>query len=254
MKYFKRFLLMLQFLTAIPLPIKLNVQQEDFGKGLVFAPVVGLVLGGVLMGSYYGLRILFPQYQTAVFIVILYILLTGGLHLDGLGDTFDGVFSNRSKEKILEIMRDSRVGTNAVLAVVSILLVNSALLAGMGQAEAPKIILLMPVAGRIGSLISTGVSNYARSGEGLGKSFIDYCGVREIAVGLPIYGVIFFAAAGTAGLMLAAVPVVSAYFLVKMLGRKIGGATGDILGAVCELNQTIFLVAAFIFLTLGYRL
>lgn len=247
MRFIKRFVLMIQFLTSIPLPVRLNVQQEDFGKGLVFAPVVGLILGGIMTGVYYLLNLIFPQYLAAIFIIILYIVLTGGLHLDGLGDTFDGIFSNRPKERILEIMRDSRVGTNAVLAIVSILLLNTALFASIDSKHIMKVLLLFPVAGRIGSLISTGVSTYARSGEGLGKSFIDYCGIREIIAGTLMYGAIFFAAAGLNGLLMAIPPLVTAYLLVKFFSRKIGGATGDILGAVCEINQTIFLTGMFIF-------
>lgn len=254
MTYFRRFFLMIQFLTTIPFPVQLKIKEEDFGKGLIFAPVVGLILGGIMAWVHYGLDLLFPQAVCAVFTIILYIVLTGGIHLDGLGDTFDGIFSNRSKERMLEIMKDSRVGTNAVLAIAGVLLLNASLLASINGMNMFKVILLMPVAGRIGSLISTGASTYARSGEGFGKSFIDYCGAREILLGIPIYGLIFFLAAGMTGLALAAIMTVSAYVMVKLFSLPIGGATGDILGAVCELNQTVFLIAAYIFLALGFNI
>ena len=244
--YLKRFILMIQFLTTLPIRAKLNVTAEDFGKGLVFAPVVGLLIGGILAGAWYVAGILFPGQVTAVLIVILYIILTGGLHLDGLGDTFDGLFSNRSRERMLEIMRDSRVGTNAVLAVIAVLLLNTALLASFNKDDILKIILLMPVAGRIGSLVGSGVSNYARSGEGLGKSFIECCGGKEIFTGMLLYIVIFYLSAGIPGLILSIAPPIFAYILIKLFSRKIGGATGDLLGAVCELNQTIFLLSAFL--------
>lgn len=248
MKYFKRFILMIQFLTTLPIRVNLNVTAEDFGKGLVFAPVVGLLIGGILAGSWYVIRMMFPIQVTAVLIIILYILLTGGLHLDGLGDTFDGLFSNRSRERILEIMRDSRVGTNAVLALIAVLLINTSLIASFNMYEIFKIIILMPVAGRIGSLVGSGVSNYARSGEGLGKSFIDYCGLREILSGMLLYFAVFYLVAGVRGLIFSLIPPISAYVLIKLFSRKIGGATGDLLGAVCELNQTIFLLCTFLIL------
>lgn len=237
---------MIQFLTTIPIKARLNVTAEDFGKGLVFAPVIGLLIGGILAGAWYVAGLVFPVQVTAVLIVILYILLTGGLHLDGLGDTFDGLFSNRSKERMLEIMRDSRVGTNAVLAVIAVLLLNTALLASFNTNDLLIIILLMPVAGRIGSLVGAGVSVYARSGEGLGKSFIDCCGGKEILIGLLPYLAIFYLSAGIKGLIICIIPPISAYILIKLFSRKIGGATGDLLGAVCELNQTIFLLSAFV--------
>lgn len=243
---FKRFVLMIQFLTTIPLRITLNVTSEDFGRGLVFAPAVGLILGGIIAALQLVLGSVFPEYVTAVFIVIAYIILTGGLHLDGLGDTFDGLFSNRSRERMLEIMRDSRVGTNAVLAIVCLILMNVTLIGSFTSANITRVLLLMPVAGRIGSLVGAGASTYARSGEGLGKSFIDYCGVKEIFYGLVIYFIIFGLILGYLGLLVGILPLFTAFLLVKFLGSKIGGATGDILGAVCELNQTIFLVTMYL--------
>lgn len=251
MVFLKRFLLMIQFLTAIPLPLRLEVENKDFGRGLVFAPVVGLIIGGILAGTFYLLGLIFPVYIAVIFIMIEYILLTGGLHLDGLGDTFDGLFSNRPKERMLEIMRDSRVGTNAVLAIVSVFMMNAALLCGIGTENLFKILLLMPVAGRVGSLVGAGASNYARSGEGLGKSFIDFCGVKEILLGLVFYSAIFHMVDNLRGLVICTFPIVSSFLLVKFFSRKIGGATGDILGAVCELNQTVFLIVAYI--VLKYR-
>lgn len=251
LKCFKRTVLMLQFLTRIPVPVIIEATSEDYGKGLVFAPVIGLLIGAMLAGAGFLLNIVFPAYTAATLIIIFYIMLTGGLHLDGLGDTFDGLFSNRPKERILEIMRDSRVGTNAVLAIVSVLLLDITLLGSFDKRIMLKVILLMPVAGRIGSLVSSGFSTYARSGEGLGKSFIDWCGTREVAAGLVLYFIIFYAAAGIPGLICSLVPPVAAYINVKLFSRKIGGATGDILGAVCEINQTVFLAAAYILLSLA---
>lgn len=251
----KRFILMIQFLTSIPLPFKLDLKNEDFGKGLVFAPVVGLLIGGILAASFIVLNLVFPIHVISILILIEYILLTGGLHLDGLGDTFDGLFSNRSKERMLEIMRDSRVGTNAVLAIVCVLILNVSLLFGMGSDFIVKALILLPVAGRIGSLIGAGVSKYARSGEGLGKSFIDYCGIKEILIGLIFYFAIFFVVDNIRGLIISIFPVITAVLLVKYFSRKIGGATGDLLGAVCELNQTIFLMVMYIIIqAIGYRL
>jgi adenosylcobinamide-GDP ribazoletransferase len=237
---------MLQFLTRIPIRVDLKATSEDYGKGLIFAPVVGLVIGGVLCGSYLLLDNVFPKTVTSVFILVIYIFMTGGLHIDGLGDTFDGLFSNRSKERILEIMRDSRVGTNAVIAIVSVLLINWSVIAALDPEHTAVILLLFPVAGRIGSLVGSGVSVYARSGEGLGKSFIDCCGLKEIMLGIIPYALIFFTAAGLKGLLTSIIPVISAFLLVKLFSLKIGGATGDILGAVCELNQMVFLISAYV--------
>jgi adenosylcobinamide-GDP ribazoletransferase len=244
MKSIKRLILMLQFFTRIPIRLRFSSDNEDFGKGLVFAPFVGIVIGSVLAAAAYGLLFIFPRSVVAAIILVLYIVITGGLHLDGLGDTFDGIFSNRSKERILEIMRDSRVGTNAVLAIVSVLLLDYVTLSQVSNTYFLRIILLMPMAGRIGSLVSAAVSTYARSGEGLGKSFIDYCGKRELIWGLIIYIVICLLTFNYKLWIILLVPPISASITVKNFSSKIGGATGDVLGAVCELNQCIFLLLA----------
>ncbi len=248
-------MLLMGFMTTIPVGGRFEATDEDFGKALAMAPVVGLVIGTLLALSGWLLGMLFPAGLVAVMVFIIYVLITGGLHLDGLGDTFDGVFSGRSKERMLEIMRDSRIGTNALLAVVSVILLDVSLLASI-KAQAGSIasgenfylivFLLFPVAGRIGSLTAAAASTYARSGEGLGKSFIDCCGKRELLIGLVLYFGIFAGIAGLEGLIVAVVPPVSAYVCVKLLGRRVGGATGDILGAVCEINQVVFLVEVFL--------
>jgi adenosylcobinamide-GDP ribazoletransferase len=242
LKYIKRFLLLVSFMTTIPVGKGMEADNEDFGKGLAFAPLVGLVMGIILAAAGWLLGLLFPPAVTAVLVFIIYLLLTGGLHMDGLGDTFDGVYSGRPRERILEIMRDSRIGTNALLAVVSVIILDMVLLVGANE----KILLLFPVAGRIGSLTAAAVSTYARSGEGLGRSFIEYCGKPQLALGLVIYFVIFLGVMGPIGLAAAVIPPVSAYLLVRLLSRKIGGATGDILGAVCEINQAVFLLEAYV--------
>jgi adenosylcobinamide-GDP ribazoletransferase len=242
LKAIKRYVLMLQFFTSIPIKLRIQASIEDYGKGLVFAPLVGLFIGAVLATAAYGLLFIFPRGLAAALVLVLYIAITGGLHLDGLGDTFDGIFSHRPKERILEIMRDSRVGTNAVLAVASVLLLNYAALSQIDSTYLIRTILLMPVTGRVGSLISSAVSKYARSGEGLGKSFIDYCGRKELIWGLLIYIVICFLTFNYKLWIALAVPPITSFLLVKSFSKKIGGATGDILGAVCELNQCIFLI------------
>ncbi len=242
----KRFLLMLQFMTTIPIPVNLDVNDEDFGKGLALAPLIGLIIGGVVAGAGYVLNMFFAPAISAVLVVITYILLTGGIHLDGLGDTFDGIFSNRPKERILEIMRDSRVGTYAVLVTVCILGLNAVLVHSLISAHMYFTLVLMPVAGRIGSVAGAAVSKYARSGPGLGKSFIDYCGLKELLISAIISIIVFTAFRGVTGAFLCIFMYISAALLVKFLGRKIGGATGDVLGAVCELNQAIFLIVTYL--------
>lgn len=259
MTFFKRFILMMQFMTSIPINVAVRAEKEDFGKGLMAAPFVGLVIGAFLAVGYFVFSPLFPSNVTAVFTMAIYILLTGGIHIDGLGDTADGLFSNRPKEKILEIMKDSRVGTNAVLAVLLVVLLDTSLISALDD-KAVFVLFLMPVAGRVGSLIASGTSRYAGISDGPGRWCVECCGKKEVIRGLINYIFIFLLCAVCAGIgcisqnigdILAVItagiiPPFSAFILARILGKRLGGVTGDILGAVCELNQVIFLLAVFI--------
>jgi adenosylcobinamide-GDP ribazoletransferase len=241
---------MIQFLTAIPIPCKIDCDEEDCGKGLIFAPVIGMLLGGILTAFFCILKLFFSLNVVSAFMQVIYILLTGGLHLDGLGDTFDGLFSNRPKERMLEIMRDSRIGTNALLGVVCIILLNYSLLNAMPVSSLPWVLLLFPVAGRAGTLIGAGLSVYAREGEGLGKSFVHHCTIKEVFTGILIYFPFFFWVLGIGGLLMAFLTSLTAIIIVKFFSGKINGVTGDVLGAVCELNQTVFLVIIYLYFNL----
>lgn len=243
----KRLVLMLQFLTTIPIKITLDVSEEDYGEGLAFAPIIGLVIGGILAVTNYFTVSIFPTSINSIIIIIEYILLTGGLHLDGLGDTFDGLFSNRPKERILEIMKDSRLGTNAVLAIVSVLLLYYGFLSQIPPEYMPVVLVLFPVAGRMATLIGAAVSNYARN-NGLGKSFVDYCGLKQLALGVFFSIIIFGIAYSFYGVGLCILSIAAALITVRFLSSKIDGVTGDILGAICELNQVVTIACFFILL------
>ncbi len=243
-KIIKRFILMLQFLTTIPIPVRIDADERDLGEGLVFAVPVGLIIGGILAASQKIFAFFLPPMVIAILLNIVYIRLTGGLHLDGLGDTFDGILSYRSRERMLEIMRDSRVGSNAVLALMCILFLNTALYYEAGD-FITKILILMPIAGRMGMIIGAGISSYARSEGGLGKASMDFCNTKEIIIGLIMYSIIFacfrnlqFAVAGLAA-------CIFSIFIAKYIGKKLQGLTGDVLGALCEMTQTFFMLMVF---------
>ena len=182
-----------------------------------------------------------PLFVSAVLLNFIYVWLTGGLHLDGLGDTFDGVFSWRTKERMREIMKDSRVGSNAVIILVLILLLNTVLYYEVAKYKT-QMILLMPAAGRMGIVIAAGISKYARSEGGIAKSFIEYCGKKQVLTGFAIFLVISACFANLYIIIAVIVSCLFAFVAAKYFGKKIDGITGDILGAVCELTQTVFML------------
>lgn len=247
MKYFKRIILMIQFLTRIPIRTTLDVTEEDFGKGLAFAPFIGLIIGVLLYLVYLVVRNTFPIYLTATVIVVCYLILSGGIHMDGLGDTFDGVFSGRPKEKVMEIMKDSCTGTFGVLALISVILLDVFLLNMLIPLSDGIIIIVFPILGRMGCLIGAGAFDYARK-DGLAKSFVHHCGKNEIVIGLVITLVsVVLVMASFSFLIFVAISLIISYLLNLYFSKKLSGVTGDTIGAVCELSQMLFLMVIALF-------
>lgn len=244
LRIIKQILWLIQFLTTIPLKLYISMEPEDFGKSLPYAPLIGLLLGGILAGSFYILRFLFPAIISSLFLCIIYVFLTGGLHLDGIGDTADGLFSHRPKERILEIMKDSRIGTNGVLAIILIILSYIFFIMQIPTKDL-RLIVLMPVIGRMALPLAAGLEKYARQ-NGLGVHFINFCGPREILIGITITSILFVLFLGIKGLLIVFLTGVLISLVIKFFAAKIDGITGDILGAVCELAQLLYLVLIYL--------
>jgi adenosylcobinamide-GDP ribazoletransferase len=184
------------------------------------------------------LQMLFPPAVTAVLTTLVLLAFSGGLHLDGLADTADGFFSARPKEKILAIMRDSATGAMGVIALVVLLLLKITALSTLSTSLL-LVVFLMPVAGRTAILLMMAILPYARSQGGLATLFYSR---RSQLVGL--WALVFFAVAAclTGGVRgLAAVLAVGLLVMVFswFCRAKIGGATGDTLGAACEMAETV---------------
>ena len=148
-EYLNDFLLFFQFFTRIPINKSLNCDKENFRRGSIFFPVVGLFIGIVQWLVYYILIKVLPINITAVFVVIIPIVITGGLHVDGLGDTCDGFFSLKGdKDKIIEVMKDSRVGTYASIAIVFDMLARYAAVYTIIELNLPLILIATPIIAR----------------------------------------------------------------------------------------------------------
>lgn len=249
MKYLKRFYVMLQFLTTIPMKKQIVLGDEEFGKGLAMAPIVGLIVGSILFGTYELISPYMSQHLISLTILMLYVILTGGLHIDGLADTFDAVFSRRSREKMLEIMKDSRIGTMGVLAMIFLIAFDYILLDHFVERSATNsnfalTFILFPVAGRIGSVTCVSLHKYARK-EGMAKSFTDYCTKKELLLSILYAMVICTLIIGKFGVVYSLLSFVGAVIISAYFARKLDGITGDIAGAVCELTQLVFLFSVY---------
>ena len=144
----KRFLLTLGFMTRIPVNVDLGeVKDEDMHKGFLYYPVVGLILGLCDMAVFLLVSLILPEVFGILFAMLANLCLTGAFHLDGLSDTADGIYSARTRERMLEIMKDSRIGTNGAVAMCFDLALK---FAGIYYSDIRWLmILLMPIAGKM---------------------------------------------------------------------------------------------------------
>lgn len=236
----RKLFLMLQFLTRIPVPtIEWRSDNDEFRDGIVYFPLVGLIIGLFTIIFYFIGNLIGGKLLAAVAVVTSEAFITGGLHLDGLGDTFDGVYSNRPKERMLEIMKDSRIGTNGLLAILFTVLLKMSLIYQLPESEVYKILLLMPVFSRLAIVFASCYSKYGRE-NGLGNIFIGQVNTMHVAWAVLISGIISLIYISS----LVFIPIVYIFSLlyIKHIKGKIGGMTGDTLGALCELSELVYLI------------
>ena len=255
----KRFIGILQFFTRIPIRVNIGF-DEEFHKTMYYFPLVGFVLG--ILYFIIGLvsSFLFDSYITSVNILISTVILTGGLHLDGVGDTFDGIYSYRDKEKILEIMKDSRLGTNAMLSVLFLMLMKLGLIYSIVQSGQLYNLIFMPAFARMAIVIACYKSVTPRK-NGMGNVFIGKPSLKMILTGI-VYTVILIIIMGITLFnlnslnlikVIAFIPImiILSRCFVRYIYSKIDGITGDILGCTSELMEVMYLI--YIYLIFGLK-
>lgn len=243
----KRFLGMLMFLTRIPIKADVGF-DKDFHKGMKFFTLIGVLLGGgYITLSFLLLKVLEVKLSSIILMAIV-ILLTGGLHLDGLADSFDGLYSYRSKEKILEIMKDSRVGTNGLLAIFIYLLLKINLFELFFENKILIPIFFMPILGRLSIVIAAYKAKSPRK-DGMGNIFIGKVSNFTLVINVFIFiflNIIFILNCYDYCFLLINLSFLVLLFLfVKLIKIYvygiIDGITGDILGCICELSELFYL-------------
>ena len=239
----RRFILTLQFLTRIPINIQLDIQENDFAKGIIYFPVIGLIIGLFNGMLFYGTSKLIQGGVPILCYILGNVLITGALHVDGLADTCDGLFSARKKERMLEIMRDSRVGTNGVIAILFDFLFRYSVLSSLSFEQALGAIILSSVAGRTILGILMYVSSYARKEEGLGGLFLSKVTGSRVCICSLLGTAIIFAGMKGKGILLFILCLVTAFVFKAYTYSKIQGMTGDTLGAANEIVEIIYILA-----------
>jgi adenosylcobinamide-GDP ribazoletransferase len=233
--------LALVLLTRIPVPIRFEPEPKDWGRSVFFFPFVGLAIGAAMAGLYG----LFPAADSGVLAVVLltvWTLATGGLHLDGLGDTADAwIGGHGDRDKTLTIMKDPRCGPAAVVAITLVMLAKFTTLRVALQGDAWELLLWTPVLGRAAVVLMLLTSAYARPG-GMGAIYAEH--LPRPACAALVLGVVSGVALSLAwqGVVVVALLGVGFLFLRALLIARLGGITGDTLGASCELTETAALV------------
>lgn len=235
------FWIALQFLSSLPIRLPGMPQPQELGRSLLFYPLVGLLFGGLL----WGLSALLagaPLMLHAALLLTVWVLLSGGLHLDGLADSADawlGGFGGR--ERTLTIMKDPRSGPIAVVTLVLVLLLKFCALLALIEQQNGVVLLVAPLIGRSALLAVFLTTPYVRAG-GLGQALADHLPRRAgwWVLGLSALGCVVLA--GYAGLWALVLATVGFVWLRRVVMRRLGGTTGDTAGALLELLEVLVLV------------
>jgi adenosylcobinamide-GDP ribazoletransferase len=228
------------FLTRLPV-WRGPLLDVELGRSVSFFPLVGLVLGFALTGMTAALAGSLAPWLVAVLLATLLAALTGGLHLDGLADVFDALGGGcGDRVRMLEIMRDSRIGAHGATALVLALIAKVAALAQVAEHHDLLALLAFPTVARWLAAVLVVLFPYARA-EGLGRAFNGEAGRIQVGAATAIAAVtlivlgpaLILPAVGTAAVVLA---------FGFWLYRRLGGLTGDVYGAAIELGEVVMLI------------
>ncbi len=282
------FFIALQFLTRLKIVNQTEWSVEDFGKSVVAFPYVGVIIGLILALLYGILSPFIPLVPLMLIIVVAEFLITGGLHADGLMDTSDGLFSGRERERKLEIMKDSRIGSFGVVAFVFVTLLKWQLLTAIPTAEfIPMALIMMPLMSRWSLVLSIRSYPYARE-QGMGAAFANlapkhvityntlstfFMPIVILLIGVILYtllygvysifsiadvgyvvglGILAYATLGIFQINI--VSMIITYIINRLLNRyivkQLGGTTGDTYGFVVEVTEVLLLFVYIIILSI----
>lgn len=230
----------IQFITILPSGKPAPFEPD---RMIPFFPVVGLLLGGlVAVFDYVAMRVWIPP-VVAVLDVVMLIVMTGAFHLDGLGDAADGLLGQRSGEKALSIMKDSRIGTMGLVAIISALAIKWGGIAGL-DSHRSLLLILVPAYARGGMIFGIRFLEYGRPDGGTGLEFFKQKPGNTAFGGMILALMLSFTLgwqavwlnAGFAGLIV---------LLLYYYKKRIGCVTGDMLGAITEITESgLFLLVS----------
>jgi adenosylcobinamide-GDP ribazoletransferase len=237
-------LIALQFLTRIPITVRGGVSSENMARSMACFPLIGLLIGALAAAIHFLSSFALAGSVCDLIAVVFLIAITGNMHGDGLMDTADGFFSGKPRERILEIMHDSRVGAHGVIAGACLVLAKFVLLGQIPASSKGMALIVVPAFGRWAQVYAATLYPYVSGSSGTG-AFVSCLGRREIALasGITLAAAVLLLGPlkgiGAAGVVLGVTAL-----LARSAHRKIGGITGDVLGALTECAE----VAGLLFL------
>lgn len=241
-RYYCDFLLMLQVLTRVPINKSVSCESDNFKNGANFFALIGLLIGLCQYGLYILLTQIIEVSFAVIAIIIFDVLITGALHIDGFGDVCDGFFAFKGKDKIIEIMKDSRIGTFACIAIILDLLIKYQGYLLLLTNSKDLNILIIPMVSRFSMIFLSYIGKPAKE-KGSGNLFINTVTLKEVIVNIIfilIVGVLINSTIKTVTLLISAIIITIIFNL--LCNSKINGITGDSLGANNELVVLISLI------------
>ena len=243
---FEQLVILTKFMTRIPIPIKVDYDPKKLGKSIKFFPFVGLIIGFIL---YYTSIILVKFSKNnlinALIVIVIELMVVGIIHIDGLCDTFDGLFSYREKEKMLEIMKDSRIGTNGAIILVLYFIAKILFISEIFSINL-KYLIIYPVLARLATPVNAAFSDYARK-NGMSNFIISQNSTFEGIFSIILAAALSFLIFSFKGFELFLGAFLFIIFFMQFVKKKIDGVTGDTMGAALELTA-IFVLFLAIFL------
>ena len=231
-------LLALQFLTIIPVHHAYIASDRQLGNSILFYPVIGLLIGVILAFSSLMIANI-PLQSQSVIILILWVILTGGLHLDGLADCADAwVGGLGSKQRSLEIMKDPTAGPIAVTVLVLLLLLKWSLISYILEQQALAVLVMTPVMGRLAILILMLSTSYIRTA-GLGEKLVanlPTSATKAISLFGILIGIYYL------GIIPISLMLILLLLIAYQANKRLGGVTGDVYGAAVELVEVSILL------------
>lgn len=238
----KGFLIALQFLTIIPWRQERQPSAEDLGRSIAFFPTIGLLIGILLMAINLMLAEHLPQGVLNVLLLLGLTITTGAIHLDGLADTIDGLAGGKNREESLSIMKEGRIGALGSVGLIFLILLKYISLNSIPTGLKNQALIMMVVTGRWSMVPMSFFSSYARKENGTGRPFVNFVTAVDLGaatlMALLISIILFY----IKGLIIILIVGLITFMATIFFKQRLGGVTGDVLGATNEVNEALCLL------------